>query len=211
MKVEIWSDVRCPFCYIGKHKFEAALEKFSQKSEVEVIWRSYQLDPNVKTQPGTNTLEYFAESKGVSTEEASEMFQHASQMAAEAGLNIDFSKTIVANSFNAHRLLQFAITKNLGSEMEEKLFQAYFEEGKNIDDSEILLQLGTSLNLKESELKELFSGSDFAYEVKQDEMQAANIGVSGVPFFLFNEKYAVSGAQPESVFLETMEKAANTE
>lgn len=207
MEVNIWSDVRCPFCYIGKKKFETALEKFPQKDKVKIVWRSFQLDPNLKTQPGSNTLDYFTETKGVSKDQAKQMLGHATQMAKEVGLEFHLEDSIVANSLNAHRLIQFAKTKGLGNKIEEALFKAHFTESKNIDDHESLIAIGTSIGLKEKEVREILSSDAFAYEVKQDEMQAKNIGVSGVPFFVFNNKYAVSGAQSPDAFLETLEKA----
>lgn len=207
MQINIWSDVRCPFCYIGKKKFETALEKFPQKDKVEVVWHSFQLDPDLKTQPDSSTLEYFVKTKGVSEEQAKQMLGHATQMAKEVGLEFNIEESILANSLNAHRLIQFAKTKGLGNEIEEVLFKAHFTEKKNIDDLETLVNIGVSIGLDEKETKEMLASDDFAYEVKQDEMQAKNIGVTGVPFFVFNNKYAVSGAQTPEAFLETLEKS----
>src|SRR5690606_29721069 len=119
MEINIWSDVRCPFCYIGKKKFETALEKFPQKGKVKVVWRSFQLDPNLKTDPESNTLEYFTKTKGVSEDQAKQMLGHATKMANEVGLEFNIEGSILANSLNAHRLIQFAKTKGLGNEIEE--------------------------------------------------------------------------------------------
>lgn len=207
MQINIWSDVRCPFCYIGKKKFETALEKFPQKDKVEVVWHSFQLDPDLKTQPDSSTLEYFVKTKGVSEEQTKQMLGHATQMAKEVGLEFNIEESILANSLNAHRLIQFAKTKGLGNEIEEVLFKAHFTEKKNIDDLKTLVNIGVSIGLDEKETKEMLASDDFAYEVKQDEMQAKNIGVTGVPFFVFNNKYAVSGAQPSEAFLQTLEKS----
>ena len=207
MQINIWSDVRCPFCYIGKKKFETALEQFPQKDKVEVVWRSFQLDPNLKTQPDSSTLEYFVKTKGVSEEQAKQMLGRATQMAKEVGLEFNIEESILANSLNAHRLIQFAKSKGLGNEIEEALFKALFTEKKNIDDTESLVEIGTSIGLKEKETRGILNSDAFAYEVKQDEMQAKNIGVTGVPFFVFNNKYAVSGAQPPEAFLETLKKS----
>lgn len=206
MKVQIWSDVRCPFCYIGKKKFEAALEEFPHKDEVEVIWKSFQLDPSLETDPRTSMLEYFVKTKGVSEEQARQMFSGATKMAAEAGITMNIQKGILANSFNAHRLIQFAKTKNLGNEIEEALFKIHFEEGKNIDDLTVLSEVAASIGLDSEEVKQVLNSDTYAYEVKQDEMEARNIGVRGVPFFVFDDKYAVSGAQAVEAFLQTLEK-----
>ncbi|AVR47521.1 disulfide bond formation protein DsbA [Christiangramia fulva] len=206
MQVKIWSDVRCPFCYIGKKKLEAALEKFPQRDEVEIIWKSFQLDPSLKTDASSSTLEYFVKTKGVSEEQARQMFSGAANMAKEAGINLNIEKGILANSFMAHRLIQLAKTKDLGNEIEEVLFKAHFEEAKNIDDIEVLVQLAESIGMETEEVRDTLKSDAFAYEVKQDEMEARNIGVRGVPFFVFEDKYAISGAQPTEAFLQTLEK-----
>ena len=207
MKVKIWSDVRCPFCYIGKKKFEAALAKFPQQEQVEIEWKSYQLDPHLKTDPNLSTLEYFMQTKGVSEEQARQMFQGATNMAAEVGLNFKLETSVTANSFMAHRLIQMAKSTVLGNEIEEALFKAHFEDAKNIDDAEVLLEVATSIGMDADEVKTMLESDDFAYDVKQDEMEARNIGVRGVPFFVFDDKYAISGAQPSETFLQTLEKA----
>jgi predicted DsbA family dithiol-disulfide isomerase len=205
MKINIWSDIRCPFCYIGKRKFEKALERFPQKDEVEVIWRSFQLDPKLQTQTDKSVYEYFAEYKGMRLKYAEQMHTQVARIAKEVGLRFNFDKAIVANSFNAHRLIQFAKTKGLGNEAEEQLFNAYFTEGKNIDDIPTLIKTGASIGLDEKELKEVLTSDAFAEEVQHDELTALRIGVTGVPFFVFNDKYAVSGAQPVDRFLRTLE------
>jgi predicted DsbA family dithiol-disulfide isomerase len=206
MKVDIWSDVRCPFCYIGKRKFEMALEKFPHKDDVKVEWHSFQLDPNLKTTTELSAIDHISEIKGISHEQALQMHRHVTSVAKEVGLDFDFDKAIVANSFNAHRLIQLAKTHGLGNEIEEQLFKAHFIEGKNIDDNEVLIQTGISAGLNEKEVREVLSSDAFAKEVKQDERQAQSIGVRGVPFFVLNDKYAVSGAQSPETFLEVLEQ-----
>lgn len=207
MEIKIWSDVRCPFCYIGKKKFEDALEQFPQKDQVKIIWKSFQLDPNLKTDEKTSTIEYFVKSKGVSPEQAKQMLSGAAQMGADEGLTLDFENSVLANSFNAHRLIQMAKTKGLDNEIEEALFKAHFEEAKNIDDKSALITTGTSIGLEPLEIEKMLDSDDFSYEVKQDEMEARNIGVSGVPFFVLNDKYGISGAQSSEAFLQNLEKA----
>jgi len=204
MNINIWSDVRCPFCYIGKRKFEMALEKFSHKDDVKVTWRSFQLDPNLETRTDVNAIEHLSEAKGISQKQAEGMQNNVTQIAKEIGLDFDFGKAVVANSFNAHRLIQLAKTKGLGNEIEEQLFKAHFTEGKNIDDKETLVQTGMAIGLDEKEIKEMLASDAFAKEVNQDEMQAQSIGVRGVPFFVLNNKYAVSGAQSPDTFLEVL-------
>lgn len=207
MTVDIWSDVRCPFCYIGKHKFEAALEKFPNKDTVKVNWHSFQLDPTIKTSPGLSTLDYFTQVKNVSKEDALQMFNRMEAMASENGLTIDSNSTVLANSFRAHLLIQLAIQKGLANELEEALFKAHFSEAKNIDDQETLVEIAVSAGLDSQEATDALTSEELAYAVKQDEMQAQQIGVRGVPFFVFDNKYGVSGAQPTETFLEILEKA----
>ncbi len=209
MTVDIWSDVRCPFCYIGKHKFEAALEQFAHKDEVEVHWHSFQLDATIETHPEISTLDYFIRTKNVSEDQAREMFKGAQQMAADTGLEMDLDTTVVANSYRAHLLIQLSKEKGVANELEEALFRAHFVDGKNIDDPKVLIDIAESAGLDKQQAEEALRSEDLAYAVKQDEMQAQQIGVRGVPFFVFNNKYAVSGAQPAETFLEIMEKIKN--
>jgi predicted DsbA family dithiol-disulfide isomerase len=204
MEINIWSDVRCPFCYIGKRKFEKALEKFPHKDKVKVVWKSFELDPNLETNTEKSAIEHLSQAKGISKTQAEEMQQHVANVAKEVGLDLNSKNTIVANSFNAHRLIQLAKTKGLGNEMEEALFEAYFVEGKNIDDKETLIKTGASIGLDESDVRELITSDAFTKEVRQDEMQAQSLGINGVPFFVLNNKYAVSGAQSPDVFSQAL-------
>lgn len=207
MKVEIWSDVMCPFCFIGKRRFEKALEKFPHKEDVEVVWKSFQLNPDMKTQPGKNINEYLAEVKGWSIDQAREMNDRVTAMAREEGLHYNFDRAIVANSFDAHRLVQLAKEKGKGDEMEEALFHAYFEEGKNIADSTTLIDLAAGIGLAKQEVGELLSGQSYSEQVDADIYEAQQIGVRGVPYFVLNDRYAVSGAQATDTFAGALEKA----
>ena len=211
MEVKIWSDVRCPFCYIGKKKFEAALEQFEHKDKVKVTWKSFQLDPNLETRTDISIIDYFVETKGVTREQAKQMLGGATQMAKDTGLDLNLENSVLANSFKAHKLIQLAKSKGLGNEIEEALFEAHFEGAQNIDDPEVLVKTAVSIGLDEAEVRQVLDSGDFEYEVKQDEMEARNIGVRGVPFFVFDDRYAISGAQPTEAFLQTLEKAMNNE
>jgi predicted DsbA family dithiol-disulfide isomerase len=206
MKIEIWSDIRCPFCYIGKRKFEMGFDKFEHKNNVEVEWKSFELDPGLKTQTDVNATAHLAAIKGISKERANEMQQYVKGIANEVGLDFNADKAIVANSFNGHRLIQFAKTKGLGNEAEEALFKAHFTEGKNIDDKEVLFEIGKSIGLDENKTRDVLASEAFAKEVKSDEAQAQSYGISGVPFFVLNDKYAVSGAQSPDTFLQALEQ-----
>lgn len=206
MQVDIWSDVRCPFCYIGKRKFENALEKFENKENVEVIWHSFQLDPHLKTQPERDTIDYFTEVKGVSREQALQMFNGARKMAKESGIELNPETSVLANSERSHQLLQYAKSKSLGNEVKEALFKAHFSEARNIDDIEVLTEIAASVGLDKAETNEVLTSGKFLKAVKEDELAAQKIGVRGVPFFVFSNKYGVSGAQAEETFLEILQK-----
>jgi predicted DsbA family dithiol-disulfide isomerase len=206
MKIEIWSDVMCPFCYIGKRKFENALAQFENKDEVEIVWRSFQLNPALQTDPSKNTIEHLAESKGWDMEYTRKTTDYVVNMAKELGLNYDFEKAIVANSFKAHRLLHLAKQNQVQNECEEKLFEAYFIHGKNIDDNDVLLELGLSLGIDSDAILDMLSSDAFASDVESDIYQAQQIGVQGVPFFVFDNKYAISGAQQSETFLADLYK-----
>lgn len=205
MKVEIWSDVMCPFCYIGKRRFENAL-KAEGVDDVEIIYRSFLLDPELATDPNKNVTEHLAEKKGISLEEAQKLNDYVTQMAAEEGLNYDLKNAVVANSRNAHRLLHFAKSKGKQAEFKEALLKAYFEEGKNIDKMDSLKSIGASVGLGEEEVGKVYNSADFTENVIEDIQRAQQIGVRGVPFFVFNEKFALSGAQPLDTFKQAIQK-----
>jgi predicted DsbA family dithiol-disulfide isomerase len=207
MKVDIWSDVRCPFCYIGKRKFEMALEKFSNKNDVLVEWHSFELDPTLITNKDENHVKHLSEAKGISKEQVDQMHRHVQKMASEVGLDFHFDKVVVANSFNAHRLIQLAKTKGVADDVEEALFKAHFVEGKNIDGAETLMNIGISAGIDKDELKKTIDSGEFSKQVRQDEQQAQLYGINGVPFFVLNNKYGVSGAQPQEIFLEALTQA----
>lgn len=207
MQVEIWSDVMCPFCYIGKRKFETALEAFTEPDHVEIIWKSFQLSPDMKTDPTTDINHYLAAHKGISLAEAKRMNDHVTELAKRVGLVYNFDKSIVANSLNAHRFSHFAKLHGKQNEAEEKLFSAYFTEGKNIDDYPTLIQLGEEIGLDINDLKASLENNKYAEEVAADIDEAQQLGARGVPFFVFNRKYAVSGAQESGVFSGVLEKS----
>jgi predicted DsbA family dithiol-disulfide isomerase len=207
MKIEIWSDVVCPFCYIGKRKLEAALLQFPERDKVEVEWKSFQLDPGMATSPDKTIYQYLSENKGMSLQEARQMTAHVGQAGAAAGLTFDFDKAVVANTFDAHRLLQLAKKHGKGNDMEEVLFNAYFTGGKNIADHDILLEAGKAAGLDRTEVKEMLKSNLYAEEVNADIAGARSVGVRGVPFFVLDNKYAISGAQDTQIFLRALEKS----
>ncbi len=211
MKIDIWSDIVCPFCYIGKRKLEIALEDFKGKESVEIEWHSYQLDPQMEYKEGQSVHEYLGKRKGGDTADGKRMNDHMAAVAAEVGLHYDFDNAVINNTLNAHRLLHFAKTKGVQNEMKEKLFAAYYTQGKNIGDIETLSQLAEETGLNKIETVQVLQSDAFKNEVESDQYNAFQIGVQGVPFFVFNNKYAVSGAQPPAVFAEVLDKVYEEE
>lgn len=207
MKVNIWSDIRCPFCYVGKKKFEKALSQFPHAEKIEVTWHSFQLDPNLVTQPDTNPYDYFSKAKGIPVIQAKAMHEHAKKAGKEVGIDFNFDESKVANSFRGHLLIQLAKEKNLADAMEEALFEAQFITGKNIDDEAVLLETGKSVGLTEVEIKNALASDEMAHAVTQDGLMARQLGINAVPFFVFNDKYGVSGAQQPEHFLEVLNKS----
>lgn len=209
MKIEIWSDIMCPFCYIGKRHFEAALKQFDQSKQITVEWKSFQLDPTIPM-PYTEDKDmyaYLADRKGISMEQSRQMHQNVTRMAADAGLNYDFDKVRVANSWNAHRIIQLAKSYQLDDAVEERFFKAYFTEGADMANPEVLTQLASEAGLDTEEVKLVLQSDEFANEVRADILQAQTLGINGVPFFVFNHKFGLSGAQPVEAFLQTLQHA----
>ena len=206
MKINIWSDIHCPFCFVGKRKFEKALEKFPHAEQLEITWHSFQLDPNLVTQTDINPYEYFAKAKGITVERAKAMHSGAEMAGKEAGIDFNFDDSKVANSFKGHLMIQLSKTKNLVNEMEEALFEAQFLDEKNIDNEETLINIAKSIGFSEEEAKNALQSDELAYLVKQDMQLAAQLGINAVPFFVINDKYGISGAQQPELFLEALEK-----
>ncbi|KAF2508285.1 DsbA family oxidoreductase [Flavobacterium foetidum] len=206
MKIEIWSDIMCPFCYIGKRQLETALADFPE-NEFEIEWKSFQLDPTITSQPDKDVYAYLAERKGMSVEQSKEMHKGVAERAKSVGLDYDFDKAVISNSLNAHRIIQLAKTKNLGDAMEEIFFKAYFTDGEDLNNGMTLIKLGIQAGLAENEIREVLeSDTLFLKEVESDIKEAGEIGVQGVPFFVFDRKYAVSGAQPVEAFIQTIKE-----
>ena len=207
MKIEIWSDVMCPFCYIGKRRLEKALEQFPHKDDIEITWKSFQLNPDIKTDPGRNINQYLSEAKGWSLQQVRDINANVTNMAKEVGLHYDFDRVIVANSFDAHRLIQLAKTVGKDDAMEEELFKAYFTDGKNTADHAVLLDLAIQAGLDADAAKKVLNSTEYSEAVGNDIYEARQINVRGVPYFVFNDRYAVSGAQSTETFLGALNKS----
>lgn len=209
MKIEIWSDIMCPFCYIGKKHFEAALTQFEHKDKVEIEWKSFQLDPTIpeEVKVRTDIAQYISNRKGMNIDDVKAMFQNVTEMAKNAGLDYDFDTQIVANSLKAHRIIQLAKEKNLGDQSEEVFFKAYFTNGKDLGNDSDLLELGQEIGLSEDDVNKALIQDEYLKYAKEDITEAAELGVDSVPFFVFNRKYAVKGAQPVHHFLDALKQS----
>lgn len=206
LKIQIWSDIMCPFCYIGKRRLENAISQFGHQDAIEIEWKSFQLDPNFIASDDDNLVEHLAEKYRKDKDWAIEMLENMTQNAANSGLEFHFEKSVMANSLNAHRLLHLAKKQSLGSELKELLFKAYFTDGKDVNNKETLKQLGIQVGLNVDKVDEILNSNSFTREVEEDMQMAQKIGVQGVPFFVFDNKYAISGAQHVETFVKTLEK-----
>jgi predicted DsbA family dithiol-disulfide isomerase len=205
VKIEIWSDIVCPWCYIGKRRLERALEDAGE--DVAVVWRSFELDPSAPTEPIERLDEALAGKYGTTVEEARVMMDRMTQTAAEEGLELRFDIARRGNTFDAHRLLHFARTRDLQPAMKERLFRAYMTEGRAISDREELARLAGEVGLDADEVRAMLEGDALADEVRRDQARAREIGIRGVPFFVFDGRLAVSGAQPSEVFAGALRQA----
>jgi len=211
IQVEIWSDVMCPFCYIGKRQFEAALEEFEDRERVEVVWKSFQLDPSLKAEPGQTLYKYLAERKGMTVYQSRKMHDHVAKTAAGVGLDYRFDQVVVNNSRAAHRLIQVAKAQGRGDEIEEALFRSYFTEGRDIGDRAVLAALATSngLSLEDADQAFLDPTGEGERRVENDLEEARELGSTGVPFFVFQRQYGVTGAQGSGTFQKVLEKVSH--
>ncbi len=206
LKIQIWSDIMCPFCYIGKRRLENAIAQFGHQDAIEIEWKSFQLDPNFIASEDDNLVDHLAEKYRKDKDWAIESLENMTQNAANSGLEFHFEKAVMANSLNAHRLLHLAKEHQLGNELKELLFKAYLTDGEDVNNEETLKQLGIQVGLDADKIDEVLNSNLYAKEVQEDILAAQKIGVQGVPFFVFDKKYAISGAQHAETFVKTLEK-----
>lgn len=206
MLVEIWSDVVCPWCYIGKRRFERALASFD--GEVEVVWRSFQLDPTYPKGARKPLVEHLAAKYRSTPEQARAMNERVTTLAAAEGLSYDLGSYTVVNTFDAHRLTHLARAHGLGGEMHERLLRAQLVEGQVLDDADTLTRLAAEVGLSEDDARAVIAGDDYGSGVTDDILEARALGISGVPFFAFDRRYGVSGAQTADVFVQALQTAA---
>ncbi|QCR20658.1 DsbA family oxidoreductase [Agrococcus sp. SGAir0287] len=207
MQVEIWSDVACPWCYIGKRRFEEALARFEHRDDVEVTYRSYQLDPTLPEHYDGTEAEYLATRKGVSVEQAEQMFAHVAQQARSVGLSYDFDALVVANSMRAHQILHLAKEYGVQAEVKEALLAAHFEQGRDIGDASLLECVASAEGVPAEAVREELATGSRIPSVQQDTAEARALGIQGVPTVVLDRRYAVSGAQPAEVFLDALTQA----
>jgi predicted DsbA family dithiol-disulfide isomerase len=208
VKVEIWSDVVCPWCYIGKRRFEHALEELGDEAAVEIVWRSFELDPDAPRVQGEPALEHLAQKYGMTLEQAEAAQARVAQAAAGEGLDYRLADTQRGNSFDAHRLIHLGRTHGLQDAVKERFLRAYFTEGEPIGDPQTLARLAVEAGLDAAEVDETLATGRFGDEVREDERRARLLGINGVPFFVLDERLGVSGAQPTEIFVQALRQAA---
>jgi predicted DsbA family dithiol-disulfide isomerase len=207
LKVEIWSDVVCPWCYIGKRRFESALARFEHRDELEVVWRSFELDPDAPRLREGDYADRLARKYGTTREQAVQMHERITATAAQEGLTFRFDQARAGNTFDAHRLLHLAARLGVQDQAKERLMRAYFSEGEPIGDPETLVRLVAEAGVPADEARSVLNGDAYAADVRADEREAAELGISGVPFFVLDRRYGVSGAQPAELLLQALEQA----
>ncbi|MED1788550.1 DsbA family oxidoreductase [Brevibacillus laterosporus] len=207
MKVEVWSDFACPFCYIGKQRIEEALDKFAHKDDVEVVFRSFELDPKAQRDVDYDVHDMLVAKYGMSRDQAIAMNENLSGKAKEVGLTFQFDTLILTNTFDAHRLAKYAFKQGKMNPMAQELFRAYFTDSRHLGDHETLVELAVKVGLDRAEALKVLAGDDYSDEVRADEEEASRLGVSGVPFFVIDRKYAVSGAQSTDMLLNALQTA----
>lgn len=207
MRIEIWSDVVCPWCYIGKRRLEMALAKFPHWEEVQVTWRSFELDPDFPSQQPGTLEEILAQKYRVSRQEAAAMNERVTAVAKESGLEYRLDVARPGNTFDAHRLLHYADTRQLGDRASERLMQAYFSEALPVGERPALAQLAPEFGIAQKDAQAILDSEAYANEVRADEARAANFGITSVPFFLVDEQYAISGAQSVEAFSDVLQRA----
>lgn len=207
MRIEIWSDIACPWCYIGKRRLETALAGFDHADDVDVVYRSFQLDPTAPTEPTGTTGEMLAGKYGLSPAEAAQMQDRVTQMALAEGMTWQHDKTVHANTFDGHRLLHLATEHGLQSELKEAFMHANFAEARNMASHDVLREIARGVGLPAERVDAVLASQEFAADVRADLEQARAYGATGVPFFVVDQLYGVSGAQPTELFGQLLQRA----
>jgi predicted DsbA family dithiol-disulfide isomerase len=206
--IEIWSDILCPFCYIGKRRFQAALDTLPQKDQFTVTWRSFELDSQAQRDYDLSIHELLARKYGRTVEWAQEMNANMEEQGRQLGLEFHMDRIVPTNSFDAHRLMHLGKSLGLQDAVSEKLFAAYFTEGRHIGKKETLLAIAAEAGLDSARAQAMLDTDEFSEAVRQDEDEAQLFGLTGVPAFVLNRKYLISGAQPTEIFTQALQKLA---
>jgi predicted DsbA family dithiol-disulfide isomerase len=206
MRVDIWSDVICPWCYVGKGRFEKALSTFEHRDEVEVVYHSFELDPSAPRGQRESNLTMLSKKFGKSPAEALAMDDHVGRMARAEGLGFD-SERPVGNTFDIHRVLRLGLERGVQQQLLSAVNQAYFAQARDVFDRDVLAEVAAGAGLDAAEVGKVFDSGDYADDVRQDELQAREIGISGVPFYVFDMALAASGAQPAELFTSALNQA----
>jgi predicted DsbA family dithiol-disulfide isomerase len=206
MRVDIWSDVICPWCYVGKARFEKALSSFAHRDEVEVIFHSFELDPSSPRGQRESNLEMLSKKFGKSPAEALAMDDQVGTLARAEGLGFDSSRP-VGNTFDIHRVLHLGLDRGGQRELLGAVNEAYFAQARDVFDGDVLTEVAAGAGLDAAEVGKVLDGDDYADAVRQDEAQARQIGISGVPFFVFDMALGASGAQPAELFTSALNQA----
>lgn len=207
VNVEVWSDVVCPWCYLGKRRLESALARFEHGEAVEVVWRSFELDPSAPRRSSGSSMEHLARKYGMNNEQVEASWARLTALAAEEGLEYHLDRTQGGSSFDAHRLIHLGAAHGCQDAVKERLLRAYFTEGEPIGEPEVLARLAVEVGLPTEEVDELFASARFAAEVREDERTAHALGINGVPFFVIDDRYGVSGAQSADYLLAALARA----
>ncbi len=207
MKVEIWSDVMCPFCYIGKRRLELALDKFEHKNEVEITFRTFQLHPDAEKNTGLSMHEVLSKKMNGTVEQAKRMNNQVALQARELGLYYDFDNLIPTNTYDSLRLSYFAKEHGKMEEMFERMMKAYFVDSLDVGDHRVLAQLAKEVGLDEGEALKVLQSDQYSENLRQDKEDGVKLGIQGVPYFIVNDKYTISGAQPPETFLSVLNQA----
>lgn len=209
MKIEIWSDIACPYCYIGKRKLEKALNLFEHKDQVELVWHSYELNPSLpKSALDKSFLTYIGEQHSTAIDESKKFLDKLTQLAKSVGIDYHLDRLVVTNTSDALRLVKLAQCHKLATEMEEALFEAYFVDGKCISCPEILIDLGEKVGLPKEEIIELLKNDKFREEIDKDiRYSEDHLMLEYIPFYLFNNKYVIQGSVKDDDYLSTLQKS----
>lgn len=207
MQVEVWSDIVCPWCYIGKRRLERALAGFEHADEVELVWRSFQLDPTFPKGVREPVYESLAKKMNAAPAQVRGMTEQVQQVAAQEGLQYEFENAVMVNTFDAHRLTHLAKDKGLGGQAHERLMRAQLVEARVLDDVDTLVELAVQIGLDAEEARTVLTGDAYTAEVEEDIRTAQQLGATGVPFFVMDRTFGISGAQPLDVFTAALEKA----